>query len=106
MEQDIDLYALNMPPGGSKMGPIQKYISRVVWASMHYLKQNPFLSNELGLLVEEIYGDKYATQRISVQLNMFAELGYVEKIPLKGKMSRYRYRVTNLGMIHQRRLFS
>ena len=105
MEQDIDLYALNMPPGGSKM-PIQKRISREVWASMHYLAQKTFLSNELGLLVEEIYGEKYATQRISVQLGIFAELGYVEKMPLKGKMSRYRYRVTNLGMSHQRRLFS
>jgi len=103
MEQVIDLYATKTPTDSTQNGHAS-YASRLLWCAMYYMDQRMFCAHDLALLIEEIYGEKLSSAKVSHGLRTFAQLGYVDRVHRRNRSSRYfDYRVSQNGARFMRR---
>lgn len=95
--ETLDIYATR-PPNHNMQNGCASYTSRLVWCGAHYMEGQLFYANELSLLIDEIYGEKLSSFKVSHELKRFAELGYVDRVQSGNRaQTYYKYRVSQLG---------
>jgi len=101
--ETLDLYETRVPTDNLQNGK-PSYVARLLWCSIYYMDQRMFCAHDLALLIEEIYGEKLSSAKVSHGLRTFAQLGYVDRFHRRNRSIRYYdYRVSQNGARFMRR---
>ena len=101
--ETLDIYA-SPPPNRSTENGSASLTSRLVWCGIQYMGRQLFYAHELGLLIEDIYGEKCSSNRVAAALKSLSGLRYVTRVQVDDRFQTYyRYRVSELGLQYIRR---
>ena len=96
--ETLDIYA-SPPPNRNTGNGTVSYTSRLVWCGIQYMGRQLFYAHELGLLIENIYGEKCSSNRVAAALKDLAGLRYVTRVQVDDRsQTYYRYRVSEIGL--------
>ena len=89
--ETLDIYA-SPPPNRSTENGSASLTSRLVWCGIQYMGRQLFYAHELGLLIEDIYGEKcWESQEYCYSCEIHFKMN-----PLISKLKLYDFEVRDL----------